>query len=187
VTVHRPTAGEPALACYAVPAEPGAPLPDLAAHCAGLLPEYMIPATFTALDALPVNANGKVDRRALPEPGPEPAVSGAYVPPDGPVEERIAELWHDLLGVRASAQDNFFHIGGNSILAIRLISRIQQEFGIDFAVRTVFEGPTVARLAATVEERVTAEVAALSDDDLLDAVGPLATADLTPPTKEHQA
>jgi amino acid adenylation domain-containing protein len=185
VTVHRPAGGEPALACYVVPAEPGAPLPDLATHCAGRLPEYMIPATFTALDVLPVNANGKVDRAALPEPGR--AADGAYVPPVGPVEERIAELWTDLLGVRASTRDNFFRIGGNSILAIRLISRIQQEFGIDFAVRTVFEGPTIAQLAATVEERVTAEVAALSDDDLLNAVGPLATADLTPPTKEHQA
>ncbi|MGW2957759.1 amino acid adenylation domain-containing protein [Streptomyces sp. NPDC001220] len=185
VTVHRPAAGEPALACYAVPAEPGAPLPDLAAYCAGRLPEYMIPATFTALAALPVNANGKVDRRALPEPAS--ATDGAYVASSGPVEERIAEIWHELLGVRASAQDNFFRIGGNSILAIRLISHIQQEFGIDFAVRTVFEGPTVAQLAATVEERITAEVAALSDDDLLNAVGPLATADLTPPTKEHQA
>ncbi|MEU2426290.1 amino acid adenylation domain-containing protein [Streptomyces sp. NPDC007851] len=185
VTVHRPAAGEPALACYAVPAEPGAALPDLAAHCAGRLPEYMVPATFTALEALPVNANGKVDRRALPEPAPD--TDEAYVPPSGPVEERVAEIWHELLGVRASAQDNFFHIGGNSILAIRLISHIQQEFGIDFAVRTVFEGPTVAQLAATVEERVTAEVAALSDEDLLNAVGPRATADLTPPTKEHQA
>ncbi|GAA3892966.1 hypothetical protein GCM10023084_52240 [Streptomyces lacrimifluminis] len=185
VAVHRPAAGEPALACYAVPAEPGAPLPDLAAHCAGRLPEYMIPATFTALDALPVNANGKVDRGALPEPGR--ASDAAHVPPSGPVEERIAEIWTDLLGVRASTRDNFFHSGGNSILAIRLISHIQQEFGIDFAVRSVFEGPTIAQLAATVEERVTAEVAALSDDDLLNAVGPLATADLTSPTKEHQA
>ncbi|WP_433449947.1 amino acid adenylation domain-containing protein [Streptomyces sp. CA-142005] len=185
VTVHRPEGGEPALACYAVPAEPGAALPDLTAHCAQRLPEYMIPATFTALDALPVNANGKLDRRALPEPG-RPA-DGAHVLPSGPVEERIAEIWAELLGVRASAHDNFFHIGGNSILAIRLISHIQQDFGIDFAVRTVFEGPTIAQLAATVEQRVTAEVAALSDDDLLNAVGPLATADLTPPTKEHQA
>ncbi|CAL9516030.1 Linear gramicidin synthase subunit D [Streptomyces sp. enrichment culture] len=184
VVVHRPEGGEPALACYAVPAEPGAPLPDLAEHCAGRLPEYMIPATFTALEAVPVNANGKVDRRALPEPvrddGP------GRVAPSGPVEERLAEIWTELLGVRASAHDSFFHIGGNSILAIRLISRIQQAFGIDFAVRTVFEGPTIAQLAATVEERVTAEVAALTDDDLLHTAG-LSESGAASSTKEHLA
>jgi amino acid adenylation domain-containing protein len=185
VVVHRPEGGEPVLACYAVPAEPGAELPDLAAHCAGRLPEYMIPAAFTALDAIPVNANGKVDRRALLEPGrPD---DDTHVPPRGPVEERLAGIWTELLGVQAGAHDNFFHIGGNSILAIRLISRIQQEYGIDFAVRTVFESPTVAQLAATVEERVAAEVAALSDTELLNAVGPVARADTTSPTKEHQA
>ncbi|MFE9240676.1 amino acid adenylation domain-containing protein [Streptomyces sp. NPDC007007] len=185
VVVHRPEGGEPALACYAVPAEPGTELPDLAAHCAPRLPEYMIPATFTALEAIPVNANGKVDRRALPAPGlPD---GDAHVPPSGPVEEAVAEIWAELLGVQAGAHDNFFHIGGNSILAIRLISRIQQEYGIDFAVRTVFEGPTVAQLAAAVEEHVAAEVAAMSDTELLNAVGPLPAADTTSRSKEHQA
>ncbi|WP_405937293.1 amino acid adenylation domain-containing protein [Streptomyces sp. NBC_00726] len=185
VVVHRPEGGEPALACYAVPAEPGTELPDLAAHCAPRLPEYMIPATFTALEAVPVNANGKVDRRALPAPGlPD---GDAHVPPRGPVEEAVAEIWAELLGVQAGAHDNFFHLGGNSILAIRLISRIQQEYGIDFAVRTVFEGPTVAQLAAAVEELVAAEVAALSDAELLNAVGTLPTADTTSRSKEHLA
>ncbi|MFC8433320.1 amino acid adenylation domain-containing protein [Streptomyces sp. NPDC057253] len=175
VVVHRPEGGEPALACYAVPAAPGAELPDLGASLAARLPEYMIPATFTALDAIPVNANGKVDRRALPEPGRRED-GPAHVAPKGPVQERIAEVWTELLGVQASAHDNFFHIGGNSILAIRLISRIQQEFGIDFAVRTVFEGPTIAQLAATVTDRVTAEVAALSDRELLDEAAGAPTA-----------
>ncbi|WP_405518713.1 amino acid adenylation domain-containing protein [Streptomyces canus] len=182
VVVHRPEGGEPALACYAVPAAPGAELPDLAAHLAARLPEYMIPATFTALDAVPVNANGKVDRRALPEPGRRED-GPAHVAPSGPVEERIAEVWTELLGVQASAHDNFFHIGGNSILAIRLISRIQQEFGIDFAVRTVFEGPTIAQLATTVTDRVTAEVAALSDTELLHETG--ATSATGPDTAPH--
>ncbi|MFF6995683.1 amino acid adenylation domain-containing protein [Streptomyces sp. NPDC008313] len=199
VTVHRPANGEPALAAHLVPADPGAPLPDLAAHCARHLPEYMIPATFTALDAIPVNANGKVDRAALPAPG-RPADDEDRAEPSGPVEERIAEIWSELLGVQAGAHDNFFHIGGNSILAIRLISHIQQEFEIDFAVRTVFEGPTVARLAATVEERVMAQIDALTDADLREEAGlgddtDLATAaaattpDLTnnPSLKEHQA
>ncbi|MEV7287858.1 amino acid adenylation domain-containing protein [Streptomyces sp. NPDC093252] len=193
VTVRRPASGAPELACYAVPAGPGAALPDLAAHCAARLPAYMVPATFTALDAIPVNANGKVDRRALPEPvRGGPADGEVPVEPSGPVQERIAAIWTELLGARPSAHDSFFRVGGNSILAIRLISRIQQEFGIDFAVRTVFEGPTVARLAATVEERITAEIAALSDAELLDSVHPTDPAGPPPatpaePTKEHQA
>ncbi|MEU8966401.1 amino acid adenylation domain-containing protein, partial [Streptomyces sp. NPDC048491] len=183
--VRRLEGGEHMLVCYAVPAEPGAELPDLAAHCAPRLPEYMIPASFTALQAIPVNANGKFDRRALPKPG-RPN-HDTHVPPRGPVEERVAEIWTELLGVQAGAHDNFFHIGGNSILAIRLISRIQQEYGIDFAVRTVFESPTVAQLAADIEERVAVEVAALSDTELLHAVGLVGRADTTSPTKEHQA
>ncbi|MGX5189212.1 amino acid adenylation domain-containing protein [Streptomyces avermitilis] len=187
VTVHRPENSEPRLAAHVVPADAGA-LPDLAAHCAASLPEYMIPATFTALDAIPVNANGKVDRSALPAPG-RTADDESHVAPSGPVEERVAEIWTELLGVQAGAHDNFFHIGGNSILAIRLISHLQQEFEIDFAVRTVFEGPTVARIAATVEERVTAQIAALSDADLLDDAARTDTTHLTnnPALKEHQA
>ncbi|MFP3989073.1 amino acid adenylation domain-containing protein [Streptomyces sp. E11-3] len=151
------------LAAYVTPAVPD----GLAQHLAARLPDYMIPATFTALDALPLNANGKVDRRALPAPGGPAGADDGHVPPSGPVEERIAEIWTELLGVQAGAHDNFFHVGGNSILAIRLISRIQEEFEIALAVRTVFEGPTVARLAATVEERIRAEIAALPDTDLL--------------------
>ncbi|MGV9451900.1 amino acid adenylation domain-containing protein [Streptomyces sp. NPDC003635] len=186
------------LAAYCTPA--AVPVDALREHLAERLPEYMIPATFTGLDALPVNANGKIDRRALPAPG-RAAEDAGHVPPSGPVEERIAEIWTELLGVQAGAHDNFFHIGGNSILAIRLISHLQQEYEIDFAVRTVFEGPTIARLAAAVEERVLAQIDALSDADLLrDATQPTdarpgpgaprdATTDLSTHAslKEHQA
>ncbi|MDT9701577.1 non-ribosomal peptide synthetase, partial [Streptomyces sp. P17] len=170
------------LAAYCTPETVAADA--LREHLAERLPDYMIPATFTGLDALPVNANGKIDRRALPVPG-RPAADDGHIPPSGPVEERIAEIWTELLGVQAGAHDNFFHIGGNSILAIRLISHLQQEYEIDFAVRTVFEEPTIARLAAAVEERVMAQIDALSDAELLrDAITDFPThASL----KEHKA
>ncbi|MFJ9679619.1 amino acid adenylation domain-containing protein [Streptomyces sp. NPDC101194] len=184
VTVHRTEGAEPRLAAYVVPADTDAPLPDLAPHCAERLPDYMVPATYTALDVIPVNANGKVDRRALPDPG-RPEQDGGHVAPSGPVEERIAGIWTELLGVQAGAHDNFFHVGGNSILAIRLISEIQRAFDIDFTVRAVFEGPTVRRLAEVVEEHVTAEIAALTDGDLRAAVEDTDNAPQTP--KEHQA
>ncbi|MCJ0871764.1 non-ribosomal peptide synthetase [Streptomyces sp. AP-93] len=170
VTVRETPTGEKQLAAYHV-TRAGAGAPDeaeLAGYCALTLPDYMVPATFTALDAIPLNANGKVDRRALPAPDRDTGDgTDGHVAPDGPVEERMAEIWTELLGLeRVGAHDNFFHSGGNSILAIRLISRIQEEFEIGFAVRTVFEGPTVARLAATVEERIKAEIAALTDSEL---------------------
>ncbi|MEU8409472.1 amino acid adenylation domain-containing protein [Micromonospora sp. NPDC048842] len=159
-------AGETELAAYYVP-EPGrGPVTEMAGHCARTLPDYLVPATFTALDAIPLTANGKVDRRALPGPDGSDR-DGGYVPLSGPVQQRIGAACAELLGLeRIGAQDNFFHIGGNSILAIRLISRIQEEFEIGFAVRTVFEGPTVAQLAAVVEERIRAEIAALSDSEI---------------------
>ncbi|MEU1513048.1 amino acid adenylation domain-containing protein [Streptomyces sp. NPDC005811] len=167
------------LAAYVVPGAPE----DLPGHLAARLPDYMVPPTVTALDALPLNANGKVDRRALPAPGATAAGPDTPVPPSGPVEELVAGIWTELLGVRAGAHDNFFHVGGNSILAIRLISRIQEEFEIEFTVRAVFEGPTIARLAAAVEERVRAQIDALPDDQILDAA-PFLNAALT---KEHHA
>ncbi|MGW6980819.1 amino acid adenylation domain-containing protein [Streptomyces sp. NPDC054932] len=165
------------LAAYVVTATPGEVPDGLADHLAAHLPEYMVPATFTALEALPLNANGKVDRKALPAAG-DRAPDSASTAPSGPAEELIAEIWHELLGVRAGAHDNFFHVGGNSILAIRLISRIQEEFEIDFTVRAVFEGPTVARLAVAVEERIRAQLEALPDAQLFN------DASLT---KEHNA
>ncbi|WP_327258026.1 non-ribosomal peptide synthetase [Streptomyces sp. NBC_01244] len=170
VGVHEPAEGEKQLVAHYVAENSGAEVTDgdLAEHAALRLPDYMVPTAYVALEAMPLNANGKVDRRALPTPGADAGQDAdRHVPPSGPVEERIAEIWTDLLGAQVGAHDNFFHIGGNSILAIRLISRIQEEFEIDFAVRTVFEGPTVARLAATVEERIRAEIAALTDSELV--------------------
>ncbi|MCJ1678508.1 non-ribosomal peptide synthetase, partial [Streptomyces sp. APSN-46.1] len=158
----------PRLAAYYVPAEDAEEVTDLAAHCATRLPDYMVPATFTPLDAIPLNANGKVDRRALPAPdGTSREQDAGHVPLGTVTEEHIAGIWHELLGVTVGANDNFFQAGGNSILAIRLISRIQEDFEVPFAVRTVFEGPTVARMAAAVEESIRAEIAALPDSELM--------------------
>ncbi|MER5356117.1 amino acid adenylation domain-containing protein [Kitasatospora sp. NPDC002551] len=167
--------GETVLAAYWVPERPGPETadagPELAAHCAARLPEYMVPGSFTPLDAVPLTANGKLDRAALPAPGP--ADGERLEPPRGVVEERIAEIFTELLGVPAGAHSNFFHTGGNSILAIRLIAGIQTAFDIDFPTRAVFESGTVAGLAAVVEETVRSEIDRLSEDDLTaEALGP---------------
>uniref|UniRef100_UPI000AF4EC5E non-ribosomal peptide synthetase n=1 Tax=Actinomadura macra TaxID=46164 RepID=UPI000AF4EC5E len=137
-------------------------LDELAEYCSNRLPEYMVPAVFVRLEEIPLNANGKLDRSALPDPEADPA-GPEFVKPRNVVEERVAELWTELLGVQVGVEHNFFQIGGNSILAIRLISALQGAFEIELRVRTIFERPTVAGQAAAIEEQVRAEIDALSD------------------------
>ncbi|MFC4492557.1 amino acid adenylation domain-containing protein [Streptomyces ovatisporus] len=160
--------GSSSLAAYWVPAAEGRDAAEvnkaLAAHCAGRLPDYMVPRTITPIGAVPLNANGKLDRNALPRG--EAGAEDGFVEPRGVVEERIAGLFGELLGVRAGAHSHFFRSGGNSILAIRLIAEIQAAFDIDFPTRAVFEGSTVAELAAVVEAEVRAEIEAMSESEL---------------------
>ncbi|MFI2612143.1 amino acid adenylation domain-containing protein [Kitasatospora sp. NPDC018619] len=159
--------GEARLTAYLVPAGQGLPEhAELAAHCAESLPDYMVPTAFLALAAVPLTANGKVDRAALPDPLAGSPLTGRTGPRDV-VEERVAEIWADLLGTEPDVHDDFFRNGGNSILGIRLVSRIQAEFEVDLPLRAIFEGPTVARLARAVEDLVRAEIDNLSDSEVL--------------------
>ncbi|MFD0744456.1 amino acid adenylation domain-containing protein [Phytohabitans flavus] len=135
-------------------------------HCERSLPEYMVPATVIAVDRIPLNANGKVDRRALPDPD-QASTPDETVAPRTVAEERIADIWEELLGVRAGVHQSFFALGGHSILAVRLISRLRAEFEVTLPVRVVFERPTIAQLGEEVEARIRAEIAALSDAELL--------------------
>nr|WP_253900126.1 non-ribosomal peptide synthetase [Corallococcus carmarthensis] len=111
------------------------------------IPEYMVPSVLMVLDALPLNANGKVDRRALPEP--EAAhVSGAYVAPRTVTEAKLAAIWADVLRLeRVGVKDNFFALGGHSLLATQVVSRIRMSLGVEMPLRLLFEAPTVEALA----------------------------------------
>ncbi|MFS0698208.1 phosphopantetheine-binding protein, partial [Streptomyces nitrosporeus] len=129
---------------------------DLAEALGSSLPEYMVPSVFVRLDALPLTANGKIDRRALPDP--ESVTADAFVAPGTPTEEAVAAIWRDLLGKEASTQDSFFDLGGHSILAVRLVSRLQNEFDLDLPMRVAFESPTIAQLAVEIENRIRAEI-----------------------------
>ena len=114
------------------------------------LPEYMVPSAWMELEAFPLTPNGKLDRRALP--APTRVVGTTAAAPRGPLEEAVVEIWQEVLGVdHPGIHDNFFELGGHSLLATQIISRIQRTFHVDLPLRHLFETPTVAGLAETVE------------------------------------
>ncbi|HSE36537.1 MAG TPA: amino acid adenylation domain-containing protein, partial [Blastocatellia bacterium] len=117
------------------------------------LPEYMVPPAFVFLDSLPLTPNGKVDRQALPAPtAARPELGETFAPPGTPAEEVLAGLWEELLGVeQVGVNDNFFELGGHSLLATQVTSRMRELFHVEIALRQLFETPTVAGLAQSVE------------------------------------
>jgi amino acid adenylation domain-containing protein len=128
-----------------------------------VLPEYMVPAAFVFLDALPLTTNGKLDRGALPDPGFARAdVESAA--PRTPLEECLADIWSELLGVAAvGVDDDFFALGGHSLLAMRLLSRVNEAFDVHLTLRQVFDHPTIAALGGVVVE---AQLDAIPEDEL---------------------
>jgi non-ribosomal peptide synthase protein (TIGR01720 family) len=128
------------------------PVTELRAQLADLLPSYMIPSIFVPLDRLPLTPNGKLDRAALPDPGSAQPVAGPRVAPRTDVERRIARIWGDVLGVAdISVEDNFFALGGDSILSMQVVSRLRRD-GLHLATRDLFSHQTVAELATVVRD-----------------------------------
>jgi hypothetical protein len=127
----------------------------------------MIPSEFFCIDSLPLNASGKVDRQALPLPTvAERLTDEVYVAPCTPVEVRVAAMLADLLHFdKVSAADNFFLVGGNSLLGAQVIARIRDAFGVELSLLTLFDNPTVSGLAAEVESQLIAKIEAMSDEE----------------------
>ncbi|MEN3586688.1 amino acid adenylation domain-containing protein, partial [Streptomyces sp. ZYX-F-203] len=151
IAVREDRPGDKRLVAYVVPAE-GAHLdPDvLAGQAAEMLPPYMVPTAIVVLDALPLNSNGKVDRRALPVPV---TVGGSGVAPRTAEEEVLCELFAEVLGVeRVGVDDSFFALGGHSLHASRLIGRIRRAFGTELNYPMLFAAPTVRQLTVAVRE-----------------------------------
>ncbi len=157
--------GDARLVAYVVPV-PGAEPPgvqELRDHARASLPEYMVPAAWVVLEAFPLTPNGKVDRKALP-PLEWSESEMEYVAPATPTEEVLAGVWAEVLGLpRVGTRDDFFAIGGHSVLATRLMFRIRGVLGVELPLRTLFEAPTVARLAEAVAARRAASVEAGQD------------------------
>ena len=153
VTTHVGQFGEKQIIAYVV--ADGAPLgtEELRRYLTGKLPDYMMPAAFVSSDALPLNANGKVDRHALPVPEMTNGAARKFVAPRTLDETRLATIWEDVLGVRpVGAEDHFFDLGGHSLMAVRLVAQIEKVFGKKIPVTTIFQLPTVARLAGALGE-----------------------------------
>ena len=148
----------PMLAAYLVPVTGSAEvdLDEIRARAASALPEYMVPNAFAVIPEIPLTVSGKLDKRALP--APTPVAVRAYREPATPTERRMCAIFAGLFGwERVGAEDSFFGLGGHSLLAARLVAQIRAEFGVELAVRAVFDTPTPAGLAARLIEQFRAE------------------------------
>ncbi|MGH3777951.1 MAG: non-ribosomal peptide synthase/polyketide synthase, partial [Pseudonocardiaceae bacterium] len=172
VTAHQDQPGTTRLVAYVVPAgEIVATATELRTHTAGFLPDYMIPTIFITLDQIPLTANGKLDRKALPTPDQHTQPATEHIPPRTPTEHTLADIWAQVLGVeRVGVTDNFFELGGDSILSIQVMSRVRVVFGVELSPRVLFVDPTVGGLAVAVAESV---VSASASIGVVDRVGEL--------------
>jgi amino acid adenylation domain-containing protein len=153
VTAQERQPGGPVLVAYIVPVGDRAPdAADLRSHLKTYLPDYMMPAIFVSLKALPKTTHGKIDRRALPEPDWEADTSVPFVPPETPTQRLIAETLAGLIGiVQVGLDENFFDLGGDSIIAARMAARLREACGVEMTIRSILEHPTVAELSRHVE------------------------------------
>jgi acyl carrier protein len=118
------------------------------------LPSYMLPSAFITIKEIPLTANGKVDRRALPQPEEiDVETSASFIAPRSEMEELVADIWREILGIKqVGVESNFFDLGGHSLLATRVMNRIRERCGVELPLRVLFETPTVASLAARLDE-----------------------------------
>ncbi|MCP4151160.1 MAG: hypothetical protein GY757_25675, partial [bacterium] len=126
------------------------------------LPDYMVPSYFVSLKKLPLNPNGKVDRKALPEPEAAAGISTGFVAPTGETEKKLAAIWGDVLGTKnIGITDNFFEIGGHSLKAITIIAKIQKTFEVELPLSVLFDKPYIKNLARYIARSVTSSFTAI--------------------------
>jgi amino acid adenylation domain-containing protein len=153
VTFRQAGTSEPKLIAYLVPVKASEfDLEKLRRVLSTKLPEAMVPAVFVILEALPLTPNGKIDRQALPT-GPELVSTAKFVPPNGALESKLVEIWESVLGQRGiGVTDNFFDLGGHSLLVAKLLLRIEQQLGKRLSLANAFQAPTIRRMAAMLED-----------------------------------
>ena len=153
VIAREDALGEKRLVAYVTQRGPDYPSEEmLRAHLQDVLPDYMIPSAFVKLESLPLTPNGKLDRRALPAPEFATYSSEHYQPPEGEVEQILADIWRQLLGVRrVGREDNFFELGGHSLHGIKLTASVLKAFEVVLPVAAIFQYPTVQQMGRIVE------------------------------------
>ncbi|NPC46572.1 non-ribosomal peptide synthase/polyketide synthase, partial [Corallococcus exiguus] len=154
VVVAKGEAADKRLVAYVTPkADTSLEVEALKAHLRQGLPEYMVPATFVVMDALPLNSNGKVDRKALPEPDAHAIEARDFVAPRDALEMQLARIWEDVLGVRSvGVRSSFFELGGHSLLAVRMLASIRERLGLNLPLSVLFQQPTVEQLAQVLRD-----------------------------------
>lgn len=155
VTARKDAEGEDILAAYYTESDPtDVTVSALRASLAEKLPDYMVPTVFVKVDAMPLNPNGKLDRRALPDPdGTRPPLDVEFIEPRTSVEAAVARIWSDVLGVSpVGVDDNFFDLGGHSLRAAQVTSRVEEELGARVPIEAFFAEPTVAAMALAVTQ-----------------------------------
>ncbi len=156
VAAREMAPGDTQLVAWVVCADPpgAAAAAELRRGLAARLPSYLVPAWFVILPALPLNANGKLDRAALPDPGSAPRAGRAGAPPAGAMERRVASWWRSILGgVEAARDEDFFTLGGDSIKALRLAALAEQELGVEMPAAAIVVQPTIAAQASWLERQ----------------------------------
>jgi amino acid adenylation domain-containing protein len=174
--VRRVSSGEQRLEAYFVPGgEPPASGDALRVHARKQLPDYMVPAIFVRVGFMPLNSRGKVDRDALLGHG-ETLLHEGEVPktPLTAIENSLSHVWEELLGVKGIAPaDNFFDIGGHSLVVMQLVSRIHARWSVDLRISDVFDAPSLSALASVIERRLLEEVERMPEEDTLRKRNPL--------------
>jgi amino acid adenylation domain-containing protein len=171
VAAREDSPGDKRLVAYIVPeSNERLSLVDVRAYLKQTLPDYMLPTGLVAMDALPLTPNGKVDRKALPKPDLTKAASGVAAPPRDELEAKLAMIWQDILGITAvNITDNFFDLGGHSLMAVRLMNEIRKITGVEIPLTALFQGATIERLAnlvrgtATIPQAVVHQIQAGGD------------------------
>jgi amino acid adenylation domain-containing protein len=169
VLAHEETCRQKHLVAYVVlHPESQTSAADLRGFLEMELPQYMIPTVFVRVETMPLTQNGKIDRAALPLPNSENTLRDQeFTAPRTPVEERLAVMLSTLLGLeQVSVHDNFFMLGGHSLLGTQLISQIRGAFSVELALRTLFESPTIEQLSQEIERLVMVQVEAMSEDEV---------------------
>ncbi|MHB2029768.1 MAG: amino acid adenylation domain-containing protein, partial [Acidimicrobiales bacterium] len=154
VLAREDVSGEKRLVAYYVSHEGSAvSVESLRTHLLAALPEYMVPAAYVVLEALPLNANGKVDRKALPAPDGEAYATREYESPLGEVEETLAQIWCEVLKLdRVGRHDDFFELGGHSLLAVRVLSQMREQLRAEITLTQLFAHPVLCDIARLVSE-----------------------------------